>query len=113
MNLSGPYALLAQANPATQDPKAQLLFQVGLMAFIGIVFYMILIRPQQKKQKEHAQLLKSIKPGDKIVTSGGIIGVIVTVKEKTATLRSADAKFEISKGAIAEITERSGEVSPS
>jgi preprotein translocase subunit YajC len=47
------------------------------------------------------------------VTTGGIVGVIVSVKEKTISIRSADAKFEITKAAVAEITERAGESSES
>jgi preprotein translocase subunit YajC len=82
-----------------------------IMALLVVVFYFALIRPQQKKAKEHAQLLKTVRPGDKIVTSGGIVGVVLTVKEKTLSLRSADAKFEVTKSSIAEITERSGEAS--
>ena len=70
-------------------------------------------RPQQKKQKAHAELLKTVRPGDKIVTSGGVIAVVITVKEKSLSVRSADAKFEITKSAVAEITERSGETSES
>jgi len=81
------------------------------LVLLVVVFYFVLIRPQQKKAKDHQQLLKTVKPGDKILTSGGILGVVITVKEKTVTLRSADAKFEITKSAIAEITERSGDVS--
>ena len=78
-----------------------------------VVFYFALIRPQQKKAKEHTEMLKAIRPGDKIVTSGGVVAVVVTVKEKTINIRSADSKFEITKSAIAEITERSGEPSQS
>jgi len=83
------------------------------LVLLIVVFYFALIRPQQKKQKDHAQLLKGVRPGDKIVTTGGIVGVIVSVKEKTISIRSADAKFEITKAAVAEITERSGEPSQS
>jgi len=50
---------------------------------------------------------KTIKPGDKILTSGGIIGVVVAVKEKSLSIRSADAKMEILKSAVTDITERS------
>ena len=74
-----------------------------------VVFYFILIRPQQKKAKDHATLLKTLRSGDKIVTSGGVVGVVVTVKEKTVSIRSADTKMEVLKSAISEITERSGE----
>ena len=78
-----------------------------------VVFYFALIRPQQKKTKEHAALLKAVRAGDKIVTNSGIVAVVVTVKEKTLTIRSADAKLEITKSAIAEILDRSGEPSES
>ena len=79
------------------------------LALLVVVFYFVLIRPQQKKAKDHAALLKAIRPGDKIVTSSGIVAVVVTVKEKTLSIRSADAKSEITKSAVAEITERGGE----
>ena len=85
----------------------------GTIRFCGIVFYFALIRPQQKKAKDHAELLKAVRPGDKIVTTGGVVAVIVSVKEKTLSIRSADSKFEITKSAIAEITERGGEPSES
>lgn len=96
-----------QAKPGQEAPPAWTSF-VPLVLLI-VVFYFILIRPQQKKAKEHATLLKTVRPGDKILTSGGVIGVILTVKEKTLTIRSGDTKLEITKSAIAEITERSGE----
>lgn len=76
-----------------------------------VVFYFILIRPQQKKAKEHKQLLTTLRPGDKVLTSGGVIGTVITVREKTVTLRSADAKLELTKSAVGEIVERSGDSS--
>ena len=78
-----------------------------------VVFYFILIRPRQKKAKEHAETLKSLRPGDKVVTSGGVMGTILSVKEKTVTLRSADTKLEVTKSAVGEIIERGGESSQS
>jgi len=80
-----------------------------MLALMVVMFYFVLIRPQQKKAKDHAAMLKTLRPGDKVVTNGGILGVVLTVKEKTLTVRSADAKMEITKSAITEITERSGE----
>jgi len=82
-----------------------------MMGVMVVMFYFVLIRPQQKKAKEHAALLKNVKPGDRILTTSGIVGVVLSVKEKTLTLRSADTKLEITKSALAEITERSGEAS--
>jgi preprotein translocase subunit YajC len=74
-----------------------------------VVFYVALIRPQQKKAKEQGQMLKSLRAGDKIVTSSGVVGVVITVKESTVTLRSADTKLEILKSSVSAVTERSGE----
>jgi preprotein translocase subunit YajC len=83
------------------------------LVLLVVVFYFALIRPQQKKQKQQAELLKAVRSGDKILTNSGIIATVVTVKDKSLTVRSADAKFEITKSAVAEITERSGESSES
>jgi preprotein translocase subunit YajC len=114
MQLFSPYAILAlapSAQPGQQAPPAWV--NMVPLALLVAVFYFALIRPQQKKAKEHAALLKAVRAGDKIVTASGIVAVVVTVKEKTLNIRSADAKLEITKSAIAEITERSGEPSES
>jgi len=110
----GMNTLLALA-PPTQPGQQPPPFWTSLvpLVLLIVVFYFALIRPQQKKAKDHAQLLKAVRPGDKIVTNVGVVGVIVTVKEKTLSIRSADSKFEIIKSAVAEITERSGESSES
>ncbi len=65
----------------------------------------MLIRPQQQRTKQQAKLLSGLKSGDKIVTSSGIIGIVITVKDKTVSLRSADAKMEITKSSVTEILE--------
>lgn len=92
-----------------QDPKAAMLSNFGLIAIMLVVLYVVMIRGPQKKAKQHENLLKSIKAGDKIVTNSGIVAVVTGVKEKTLSIRSADAKLEITKGSVAEITERTGE----
>jgi preprotein translocase subunit YajC len=108
-------ALAPTSSPSgTQpDPRAQTLGSFGMIAIMFVMLYFVLLRPQQKKAKQQESMLKTIKSGDKIVTNSGIVGVVISVKEKTLTIRSADAKFEITKGAVAEITERSGESSES
>jgi preprotein translocase subunit YajC len=118
MDLNSTQTLLAMSPPASPagtapNSTAQTANFVLMMVVMVVMFYFVLIRPQQKKAKEHTALLKNVKPGDRILTSSGIVGVVLTVKEKTITLRSADTKLEITKSAIAEITERSGETSES
>ncbi len=96
-----------------QDPRAAVIGNLGFLVIMVVLFYFVLIRPQSRKQKEHAAMLKTVRAGDKIVTNGGVVGVVITVKEKTLSIRSADAKLEVTKSAVAEITERSGEPSQS
>jgi preprotein translocase subunit YajC len=102
-------SLLAQvASPtgAQPNPTAQMLQMVGTVVFFILVMYFVMIRPQQKKAKEHEALLKALKVGDKVVTSGGILAVVVSVKDKSVSVRSADTKLEVLKSAVTEITER-------
>jgi preprotein translocase subunit YajC len=110
MFLSAINAWFALAPPATQGGQSQAPAWTSLvpLVLLMVVFYFALIRPQQKKAKEHAQLLKNIRSGDKVLTSGGIIATVITVKEKSITIRSADTKLEVTKSAVSEITERSG-----
>ena len=107
-------SILAQAAQPTQpNPTGELMRMLGTFALLGVMFYFVFFRRQQKKAKEHAQLLKTLRPGDKIMTSGGVLGVVITVKDKSATIRSAESKMEVTKTAITDIIERSGESSES
>jgi preprotein translocase subunit YajC len=100
--------------PGTQpNPQGQVFSTLGMFLIMGVMFYFLLIRPQSRKAKDHAQMLKTLRPGDKVITSGGVVGVVVTVREKTLSIRSADTKLEVTKAAIAEVTEREGEPSSS
>lgn len=98
------------AKAGTQaDPKAEFIKLIGMMVLFGVMIYFVMIRPQQKRAKAQTELLKSLRPGDKVVTNAGILGVVVTVKEKSVTLRSADTKLELAKSAVTEILERGSE----
>jgi preprotein translocase subunit YajC len=97
----------APSPPGTApNPNAQLLNMLGTFAIMGFIFYFLLIRPQQKKAKDHQALMKTIRSGDKITTTSGIMGIVVAVKEKSLSIRSADTKLEILKSAVSEINER-------
>ena len=74
-----------------------------IAAFIAI-FYFLLIRPQRQQQKRHEELLKQVKRGDEIVTSGGVVGEVVHVKDDLVTIRSAESRLVVERRAIARIT---------
>ena len=82
---------------------------IGYMIIFMVMMWVIMIRPQQKRAKEHAKLLTTLKRGDKVVTNSGITGVVLSVNENTVSLRSADSKLDMLKSAISDITERSGD----
>ena len=78
------------------------------LIFMFAIFYFLLIRPQQKKAKEHKALLESLKKGDKVVTAGGMHGKVTTLDDKVVTLEIAPGvNVKINKGFIANV-EREG-----
>lgn len=75
-----------------------ILMLVGMFA----IFYFLLIRPQQKKAKEHRSFLENLKRGDRIVTSGGIVGEITGINDQILTVEIADkVKVEVSRAYVA------------
>lgn len=108
MNLFNASLFFAQATVA--GTSSNLLGPIVPFFFIGIIFYFLLIRPQQKQRKAHQALLAAVKTGDKVVTNSGIHGMIANVKEQTVLFKVADnVKIEIDKAAITGI-EKDGDV---
>lgn len=100
------FLVLAQAG-APQAQPGGISMLVPFIA-IGVIFYFLILRPQQKKQKETQALVNSLKTGDKIVTNGGIHGLISNVKESTVIVKIADnVKIELDKAAVATVSKRS------
>jgi preprotein translocase subunit YajC len=91
--------LLAQDTPAQNQPSIlDMLIPMGLLF---AMMYFLIIRPQQKKVKEHKALVSSIKTGDKVVAAGGIYGVITSVKDKSVGLKISDqVKIEVDRASI-------------
>ena len=74
------------------------------LIFIFVIFYFLLIRPQKTKEKEHQKMLTNLNKNDEVVTSSGIHGTIVNVKDKTLILRVDDnVKLEMEKNCVAYI----------
>lgn len=74
------------------------------------VLYLVMIRPQQKKQKQWQQMLGSIKAGDRVTTAGGIRGIIISIKDDVIIIKVAPdgIKMEVAKTAIASVTTEEG-----
>ena len=102
MQLNSFPTILADATTAAA-PQQNPVMAFLPMILLVVVFYFNLIRPQQKRAKELRKLLESLKSGDEVVTAAGIVGTVITVKDKTVTLRSGDAKFEVTKSSVSEI----------
>ena len=84
----------------TQSGLAPLMQFIPLI-LIFVVFYFLLIRPQQKRQKELREMIDSLKKGDKVITNGGVYGEVENVKEHSLILKVADkVKIEVLKNAI-------------
>ncbi len=80
------------------------------MGLIFVIFYFLLLRPASKKQKALQRMIDSLKNGDKVITTGGIHGVIVAITDELIQLKvAANVKIEISRNAIAALQKEGGE----
>jgi preprotein translocase subunit YajC len=87
---------------ALQAGSPDILVQFLPILIIGVVFYLLVFMPMRKKQKKVEAMISALRSGDKVITSGGIYGVIRGVKDKTLILQVADqVKIEIAKSAVA------------
>jgi preprotein translocase subunit YajC len=87
---------------APADGAASPFVQLVPFLVIFAVFYFLVFAPMRKKQKTQSEMLRNLKAGDKVVTSGGIYGVVVGVTEHVVQLRIADqVKIDVSKSAVA------------
>ena len=82
------------------------------MLLIFGIFYFMLIRPQQRKEKERKQMISELKSGTRVMFSGGILGTIANVKESTFVIKIADGvKVEVARGAVSQVLQK-GEKAP-
>src|SRR5215469_13416726 len=105
MSVTTSFALLAAA-PAGAGGGITML---PLLLLIPVMYF-VMIRPQQKRQKQWQQMLGSIKTGDRVTTAGGIRGIIMSIKDDVIIIRVApdNIKMEIAKNAIASVTTQDG-----
>ena len=97
-------------NLLQQQPQPSPLVSLIPFIVIFVIFYVLLIVPAKKKQKKHQEMVASLKPGDQVVTTGGIFGTIMGVKPDRFELKIAsNVKIEISKNAIAGVLNKKQE----
>ena len=106
---SSGLVLLQAAAGNTSMSMVSTLITFGL---VFIIFYFLIIRPQNKKQKEAKKMIEAVKKGDKVVTIGGVHGTVASVKDGTIVVKVDDnCKIEFSKSAISAVTAK-GEEKP-
>lgn len=87
--------------PATQNPLYSSIIWFGLLF---VLMYFLMIRPQQKEQRARAEMMRGIKPGDKMVTAGGLIGVVTKVEDVSVKVRIAErVEVDVLKSGVARI----------
>lgn len=87
--------------PVGPDPNAGLK-TLGMMIFFFVIMWVILIRPQRKREKERTEMVGKLKAGDRVEASG-LLGTVVTVKDDTLMIRSGDSKMEVFKSVVTAI----------
>ncbi len=102
--------VFAAAQGAGGAPEASPMWSfVVPMIFMVVIFYFLLIRPQQRKAKEHKALLDNLKKGDRVITSGGIIGTIIIIEDQFVILEIADkVRIELARPYIAGFAPKKG-----
>ena len=96
--------LLQLTGAGGTSSTGQMVSTLVTFGLVFVIFYFLMIRPQNKKQKEAKKMIDNVKKGDKIVTIGGIHGTIHSVKESTVVVKvDEDAKLEFSKSAISTV----------
>ncbi len=101
--------LLAMSQPQGGSPEGSLISTLIMFTLIIAIFYFMILRPQQKRQKDRQKMLDAVKKGDKVVTSGGMHGTVAGIDEKSILVQVAEnVKLKFDRTAIAAVV-REGE----
>lgn len=96
--------LMLFMQPQSSDGGSGMISTVIMFALIFVIFYFLIIRPQQRRAKEREKLLSALQKGDKVITSGGIHGTISGLEEKTVLLQIAEGvKVKVDRGSISNV----------
>ena len=102
--MTNMHYLLAAAGAAGEGSIMESVISFAPILVVIVVFYFMLIRPQQKKDKEDKAMRENLEIGDEIITAGGIVGLVVSIKEDTVVIETGSdrSKIRISKWAVAQ-----------
>jgi len=111
MTMHGLFALVF-APSGQAGGGGMFVFVVQIAAFIAI-FYFLLIRPQRQQQAKHKALLASLQRGDQVVTTGGVLGEVIHLKDDQVTIKSGESRLVVLRSGIANILSRGEEAAKS
>jgi preprotein translocase subunit YajC len=96
--------IVGQAATEGGEQARSMVSMMGPLILMVVIFYFILIRPQQKQQKQLKVMLEALKVGDRVLTSGGILGIVSQVKEKIVVVKIAEnTKVEMLRSGIQQV----------
>ncbi len=96
--------LLMAPSTGGSDPTGSMMSTIIMFGSIILIFWFMILRPQQKRQKQHQQLIESLKKGDKVILSGGLHGTIAGLEDKTILVQVADnVKMKFDRGSITSV----------
>jgi len=106
MTTTSLQTILAMAGGAGQKQQSPMMLIGWLVIMVGL-FYFMMIRPQQRKEKDRKQLISNIKSGDRVIFGGGLVGIVANVKERLFVIKIADnMKVEVIKGAVTRVVQK-------
>ncbi len=105
------FLINAMAGSQCGQSQSSPTFMIGWLVIMAAIFYFLMIRPQQRKEKERRSMMSALKTGDRILFGGGLIGMVGSVREHTLTVKIADnTRIEILRGAVTRVLPKDGDM---
>ncbi|HET7790094.1 MAG TPA: preprotein translocase subunit YajC [Gemmatimonadales bacterium] len=109
LSMTSVSALLAPQTAAPSGGPSGPMMLIYYIAVFGAIFYFLMIRPQRKQQKEHQERISKLQKGDQVVTTGGVIGEVIYLKDNEVTLKSGESRLVVHRNHITSVTSHAGE----
>lgn len=97
-------SIVAMAAPGQGGQQQSSFFPLLMMIAMFAIMWFVLIRPQQRREKDRREMINQVKTGDRVIFAGGLIGIVTNAKDKTVTIKIADnVKVEAARYAISQV----------